>query len=620
MIELPVIPENAPFSLEQRLWLNGFLAGYFARTTLPVPAEVPATNLAVPLLILFGSQTGTAQMLAKRLAKEAATRGFTPRVLDAVKHAIIDWKNENSLFIVTSTYGDGDMPDNAQSFWEWLQTDAANSLAHLRYSVLALGDSNYAEFCAAGKKLDARLEQLGATRIFARIDCDVDYEAPAKQWIDGALIAAQQGTESRLQPVRTPVPSERYAAMDGKPAEARTPYLVDGQWDGEILLPGNLSNGHSAPATLSKTNPFPAHLQKNLCLNKGGSRKEVRHFELDLDGSGLTYEPGDALGVLPLNCPALVQDILSELGCGGDESVIINGTDLSLRDALTCHLDITKPSNDLIACVAERARECELVSLLTPNRAADLKNWLWGRGVIDVIELLAEPLPAIEFVKLLRKLAPRLYSIASSPKAHSRQVHLTVSAVRYESHGRARKGVASTFLADRASEAKCTSVFIQHSHNFKLPKKCDAPIIMVGPGTGIAPFRAFLEERQASGAKGKNWLFFGDQKRRTDFLYEEELTKWLSDGHLTRLDLAFSREQVQKIYVQHRMLEQASEVWSWLQEGAHFYVCGDASRMAKDVDAALHTIAERAGALNIEAAVEYVKNLRAEKRYQRDVY
>jgi sulfite reductase (NADPH) flavoprotein alpha-component len=586
MVELPVIPENAPFSLEQRVWLNGFLAGYFARIPLPNPETAQPPKPAIPLLILFGSQTGTAQGLAKRLAKEAISCGFNPRIVDAAEHATVDWKNESSLLVITSTYGDGEMPDNAQAFWSWLQTDS--DLAHLQFSVLALGDTNYAEFCAAGKKIDARLEQLGASRIFPRVDCDVDYEATAKQWMRGALAALQ------------PQSSSLSLASPKLPSVAEFP------------------NEKPAPK-FSKTNPFPSRLLKNLCLNKSGSAKEVRHFEIDLDGSGLTYEPGDALGILPMNCPALVQDILAELRCNGEETVRISEADVSLREALSRHLDITKPSHELLVAVAQRACNGELAPLLAPGCTADLKSWLWGRGVIDVLELLSDPFPGAEFVKLLRKLAPRLYSIASSPKAHPRQVHLTVSAVRYESHGRARKGVASTFLADRAI-ADATRIFVQPSHGFKLPKSGDTPIIMIGPGTGIAPFRAFLEERQVTGAQGKNWLFFGDQKRSTDFLYEEELTKWLSDGHLTRLDLAFSRDQVEKIYVQHRMLEYAAELWSWLQEGAHFYVCGDASRMAKDVDAALHTIAERAGGLDAEAAAEFVGKLKADKRYQRDVY
>jgi sulfite reductase (NADPH) flavoprotein alpha-component len=598
VIEVPAIPENAPFSLEQRVWLNGFLAGYFARTAAPKPAQTQPENPTIPLLILFGSQTGTAEALAKRIAKEATSCGFNTRVVDAAQHTTIDWKDESCLFVITSTYGDGDMPDNAQSFWDWLQSDAGTALAHLQFSILALGDTNYAEFCAAGKKIDARLEQLGATRVFLRTDCDVDYEVPAKQWIDGALAAAQQvsSTDRETSPARRIFNSTENVEA----ARSSTP--------------------ENSTCSFSKTNPFPSRLLTNFCMNKVGSTKEVRHFELDLDASGLSYEPGDALGVVPLNCPALVEDILNELGCRGDEAVKVNGTDLPLRDALSRHFDITRPSSELLAAVAQRARNCDLVPLLTPGCETDLKSWLWGRGVIDLLELLPEPLPAADFVGLLRKLAPRLYSIASSLKAHPRQVQVTVSAVRYESYGRARKGVASTFLADRAIEADCTRIFIQPSHGFKLPTNSDVPIIMVGPGTGIAPFRAFLEDRQTTGAKGKNWLFFGDQKCATDFLYEEQLTKWLSDGHLTRLDLAFSRDQVEKIYVQHRMLEHATELWSWLQEGAHFYVCGDASRMAKDVDAALCTITERAGGLTTEAAMDYVKKLKAEKRYQRDVY
>ena len=447
MFELPVIPENAPFSPEQRLWLNGYMAGYFARTAVPAIAASEPSQPAIPLVILFGSQTGTAQGLAKRLAKEASAHGFDPRVVDAAQHATIDWENEKCLFMVTSTYGDGDMPDNAQSFWEWLQTEAASSLAHLSFSVLALGDTNYAAFCAAGKKFDARLEQIGATRIFARVDCEVEYEAAARQWIEGALGAALQGTGSRLQPALAPIPHPAVGSRQS--AEAGTPYLVD-----------------SAPVrpTYSKINPFPSGLLKNICLSKFGAGKEVRHFELDLDGSGLTYEPGDALGVAPLNCPALVQDILRELDCDGDESVNLNGSDVSVHEALSRHLDITKPSNDLLTAVAQRARDCELAPLLAPGRAAELKIWLWGRGVVDVLELLPEPFPIAECVRLLRRLTPRLYSIASSFKAHQRQVHLTVSAVRYESYGRARKGVASTFLADRASATGCAGIFVQPSH------------------------------------------------------------------------------------------------------------------------------------------------------------
>jgi sulfite reductase (NADPH) flavoprotein alpha-component len=300
--------------------------------------------------------------------------------------------------------------------------------------------------------------------------------------------------------------------------------------------------------------------------------------------------------------------------------VTVTDTEMSLREAFTRHLDLCKPSQELIAAMAARAPGSEFAALLAPERREDLKKFLWGRDALDLLRLAGKPFTQTELVPLLRKLAPRLYSISSSPKAHPGEVHLTVSAVRYESFGRGRKGVASTFLADRIGDADCVKVFVQPSHGFKPPAKGDAPMIMVGPGTGIAPFRAFLEERRATAATGKNWLLFGDQKRSLDFLYEEQLLAWHNNGHLARFDLAFSRDQEQKIYVQDRMLENAAELWSWLEAGAHFYVCGDASRMAKDVDAALHRIIETVGGKNAEEAKAYVTKLKSEKRYQRDVY
>jgi sulfite reductase (NADPH) flavoprotein alpha-component len=355
-------------------------------------------------------------------------------------------------------------------------------------------------------------------------------------------------------------------------------------------------------------------------LNKPGSGKEVRHYELSLTGSDLTYQAGDALGVVPVNCPELVDDLLAALKCAGDDPVKVDGVEMTLREAFARHFDITKPTPELVTVIGERGFADGLSLLLAPDRRDDLKRWIFGRDVLDVLGLLPGPMPLAELLPLLRKLSPRLYSIASSPRAHPGEVHLTVSAVRYETHGRPRKGVASTFLADRVGDADYVQVYVQPAHGFNPPANGDAPMIMVGPGTGIAPFRAFLEERQAVGAKGKNWLFFGDQKRATDFLYEEQLTAWQRDGFLTRLDLAFSRDQAEKIYVQDRLRENVGELWSWLEAGAHFYVCGDAARMAKDVDAALHTIIEKAGGRSTDEAKEYVAKLRTEKRYQRDVY
>jgi sulfite reductase (NADPH) flavoprotein alpha-component len=357
-------------------------------------------------------------------------------------------------------------------------------------------------------------------------------------------------------------------------------------------------------------------------LNKSGSAKETRHIEISLEGSGLSYEVGDALGVLPTNCPMLASEILELLGCDGEEAVPdADGIETSLRHALQHSYQITQPTLSFVQEVARRspATCSEWAALLGEDKKSDFERFVHGREVVDFLKFAAGKFAPKEFVGLLRKLQPRLYSISSSPKAHAGEVHLTVGAVRYESHGRTRKGVCSTFLADRVEAGGTVPVFVQTSHGFRLPTDPTTPIIMVGPGTGIAPFRAFLEERRAIGATGKNWLFFGDQQRACDFLYEEELIAMQRDGFL-RLDLAFSRDQAEKIYVQHRMLENAADLWKCLEEGAHFYVCGDAKRMARDVDAALHEVVQRAGGKSPDVAAAYVQNLKSTKRYQRDVY
>lgn len=569
------------------MWLNGFLAGLFsdagAAPAIPAGEQTPKP----PLLVLYGSQTGTAEGLAKKTAKEAEARGFAPRVVSLEKHETVNWTTESNVLVITSTYGDGEPPDAAQAFWGWLKGDAAPRLENLRYSVLALGDTNYSAFCQFGKACDERLAALGAQRVVERKDCDVDYENPAKEWTDAVFA--------------------RLSETVGSPVALH------------LSSPANDAVPDAEPA-FGRKNPFPAPLLKNVRLSRDGSAKDVRHFEIGLAGSGLSYEVGDALGVYASNCPQYVADVLAMLGLDGEEAVKAGDAEMPLRLALTHHFDVTKPSNDLLAAAASRSPGSDLAALVAPDRKEVLKKWLHGREVIDLLSELTQPFTAPEFTALLKKLAPRLYSISSSLKAHPDEVHLTVSAVRYEAHGRMRKGVASTFLADRMNEAARAPIFIQPSHGFKPPASGDTPMIMVGPGTGIAPFRAFLEERLAVGAKGRNWLFFGDQRRATDYLYEDSLERWRADGFLTRLDLAFSRDQAEKIYVQTRMLEAASELWSWLEDGAHFYVCGDASRMAKDVDAALLTIIEKAGGRSPEDAKAYVAKLKANKRYSRDVY
>lgn len=597
---VPCLPENAPFTPEQRAWVNGFLAGLFSNangTPAAGPAPVAPARAAMPLLVAYGSQTGTAQALARKLAKEAEKRGFAPMLKELNAVAPADLAKESRCVVITSTWGDGDPPDNAVNFWAQLNADAAPRLESLSFAVLGLGDKNYADFCGASKKFDERLEKLGARRLAPRGECDVDYEASAKAWLEAlwpVLAGAEKAGSNH---------SEAAATNGATPQSAAS------------------LNSDSLKAGYSRANPFPARLKTNRRLNRDGSQKDTRHFEIVLEGSGLTYEAGDALGVMPANCPVLVEELLATLGFSGDEPVG-ESNPATLHHQLSTALVITAPPPALVKEAVTRSSNAELLALLEPANKAGLDQWLYGRDVVDVLKACpgAKFMPA-ELAGLLRKLQPRLYSISSSPKAHPGEVHLTVAAVRYDAHGRSKKGVCSCWLADRVALGETpVPVFVQKSHGFRLPEDLSQPVIMVGPGTGIAPFRAFLEERRATSATGKNWLFFGDQQQACDFLYEEELTGWSKDGLLTHLDLAFSRDQAEKVYVQDRMREHAGELWRWLEEGAHFYVCGDARRMAKDVDAMLHAVIETAGGKTRDQAAEYVAALKSTKRYQRDVY
>jgi len=590
---VPCLPENAPFTAEQRAYLNGFLAGIFSRTPAPTDAaqsSAPAQAL-VPLSIVFGSQTGSAENLAKRIAKEAGRRGFAPTVHDLASYPTAQLASEERLLIVTSTYGDGEPPDNAKAFWNFLNGPSAPKLSQTRFTICALGDSNYPKFCGFGKDMDLRLEALGASRVHPRADCDVDFEEPFSKWLNEALAQIKvQNTGGAEPKIEVPTPA------------AETP--------------------SSGTANYSRSNPFPAALVTNKLLNAPGSGKDTRHFEMELNGSGLSYEAGDVLGVIPTNCPELVEDILAALKCSGDEIVPgRDGAETPFRETLLRHYEITKIAQPFLAAIAERSGDETLKKLATPGANGALVEFLYGREMVDL--LLAHPSvkfgPA-EFVALLKKLQPRLYSISSSPKANPGRVHLTVNIVRYESLARRRKGVCSTFLADRVALAKTVPVFVHANRNFRPPANSETPMIMVGPGTGIAPFRAFLQERRATGAKGRNWLFYGDQRSATDFMYRDELESMQRDGGLTRLDTAFSRDQAEKIYVQDRMRENAKELFAWLEDGAHFYVCGDAKRMAKDVDAALHEVVRTGSGCTVEQSAEYVSRLKKEKRYQRDVY
>lgn len=593
MSTVPLIPETAPFSAEQRAWLNGFLAGIFNRAAAsPISnfkSEVSNSASLAPLTILYGTQTGTAESLAKQAAKEAGKRGFAATVLDMADVSVDQLANHANLLLITSTYGEGEPPDNAKAFHVALQTAVAapsaptSQLASLRYSVCSLGDTNYTLFCQAGKDFDSHLEKLGATRVTPRTDCDVDYEGPFTAWLDNTLTALGSAPAASSASSNSTEPSVTSAE----------PY--------------------------SKKNPFPASVLRVRNLNAPGSAKEVNHIEFDLTGSGLVYEAGDALGVIPQNCPDLVSAVIQALGCDGEEAVVTPVGELPLRTALTQHYDLGKPAPALLQLLNVTTNVAESASdpTLAPHHVLDALLTLRASQISNLKSQIPSP---AAFVAALKKLQPRLYSISSSPKAHPGHVHLTVGAVRYELNGLSRKGVCSTFLAERALAHGTAGVYVHSNKAFRPPSDPAAPMIMVGPGTGIAPFRAFLEERAAIGAPGKNWLFFGDQRASTDFLYRDELTALQTSGVLTRLDVAFSRDQPEKIYVQHKMLAAATELYAWLEAGAYFYVCGDASRMAKDVDAALHQIVEIAGKKSPEEAAAYIQALKAAKRYQRDVY
>lgn len=592
---VPVLPESAPFTPEQRAYLNGFLAGLFSHAPVPAAAATaPAAQPLAPLAVLFGSQTGTAEKLARRIAREAGRRGFAPTVHDLAKFSPAQLAAEPAVLLVTSTYGDGEPPDNARAFWEALRADAAPRLEKTRFSLCALGDSNYPRFCQFGRDVDARLEALGARRVTPRQDCDVEFDQPFAMWLAAALGALGPGEAGGLK------------IDDGSTGPST------------ILHPPSSSDSE---AGWSKANPYSARLKTNRRLSGPGSAKDVRHFEIALGDPGLAYEAGDALGVWPSNCPDLVAAVLAAGGWDGEEAVPgRDGGETSLRRALLRDFELGRIPNALLAHFAQASGDAALRQLVEPSANGALQQFLHGRDVLDLLQ--GQPgvrLQPAEFVALLRKVQPRLYSISSSPKAHPGEVHLTVSAVRYEAHGRARKGVASCFLADRCAADTPVPVFVHANAAFR-PPAGDVPLILIGPGTGIAPFRAFLEERAATGATGRNWLFFGDQTATHDYLYREEIEGFVRDGRLTRLDLAWSRDQAEKVYVQHRMLAAADELWRWLEEGAAVYVCGDAGRMAKDVDAALHQVIARAGGRSPEAAREYVKAMQAARRYQRDVY
>ncbi len=583
------LPDDAPFDKAQREILSGFLRDCSVEQRswlgklLGAGIKIPESRATGNLLVLYGTESGNSEELAARSAKLAKGRGFKTTLKNMSESVPEDLSQTENLLVVVSTWGEGDPPESAEEFCDKLMSGEVD-LSGIKYSVCALGDTSYEHFCKVGKDVDQQLEKFGAKRVTPRVDRDVDFEEPYEEWIERAL--------------------EELGGAATNASEA-------------------ISTAVAAPSLeYGKKNPFPARILDKVLLNAPGSEKEIWHLELSLEGSGLSYEVGDSLGVVPTNADDVVDSLLKAAGLTGDEVVRTRSSgDKVLRQALREDYDITALSRKVASAWQAYCGSEELENLLDKDSRQLFKDWSWGRQIVDLLrEFPASKTEAQHLVDILRMLPARLYSISSSPREHDGEVHLTVAAVRYEGYGLARKGVASTCLADLVGEGDTVPVFVTPNKRFRLPENDTLPIIMVGPGTGVAPFRAFVEDRSTREGSGPTWLIFGDQRFTYDFLYQLEWQDHLKSGALTRLDVAFSRDQPEKIYVQDRIREKGKEIWDWLEKGAHFYVCGDASRMAPDVHAALLEVIQSWGDRTPEAAETYLGELKSNGRYQRDVY
>ena len=589
----------------QRIWLSGYLSAVAANAlvsgqavvplnagaVLPV-ASTPVPAVSKEVTVLFGSQTGNCEKLAKQLARKLAEQQFevtTSSMRDFKPNGL---KKIRNLFIIVSTHGEGEPPDNAMSFYEFLHSKRAPKLEGLQYSVLALGDTSYEFFCQTGKDFDKRLEELGGSRICPREDCDLDYDDQAAAWMEQVVSSLQEQANASAASASSAIQA---AAGTEQPSDS----------------------------VYSRTHPFLAEVVENINLNGRGSDQETRHLVLAIEGSNMKFEPGDCIGIFPENDPKLVDELISRLNWNPDELVTVNkqGDQQPVREALLRSFDITTLTKKMLEQATSYTSDPRLQELLQKGHETELKEYTKSRDVIDLVTDYGPwNVTTAEFTTMLRKLPARLYSIASSYQANPDEVTLVIRAVRYQLHGRERNGVCSVYVAERLQPGDKVAIYVQENPNFKLPQDGDTPIIMVGPGTGVAPFRSFIEEREETGASGKSWLFYGDRRFRTDFLYQTDWQRWLKDGVLTRLDVAFSRDTAQKVYVQHRMMEKSHELYEWLQEGAYVYICGDKQHMAKDVHETLLTIIEQEGGLNRAEAEAYLDNMKAANRYQRDVY
>ncbi len=581
------LPTNAPFppdaiaalnrviehtSPTQRSWLAGFLAGYEAAGA---PAAVAATAPVVrpALTILFATESGNSEALARKAGKDAARLGFAPRVLDAADTTPADLARAERLLVIAATWGEGEAPARATGFMAALLSDAAPRMDKVNFAVLALGDRAYAQFCATGHAIDERLAALGGHRAAPLLECDLDYDAPAAAWLT-AILPALRG--------------------------------ADAEPDASVI---HVDFGAAEPREYSKSNPFQAEITDLVNLNSSRSLKQTFHVELSLAGSGLTYQPGDAIGIAPENDPAVVEAVLEAAGQAGNTE---------LHAALLTRHDVNTLSAYLVRSLAELTKDPAIEALAGDKER--LEAFLPGRQVVDLLTAFPNRLTPAQLTGLLRALPPRLYSVASSQAMVGEEAHLLVGAVRYNAHGRDRAGVASTHIADRRRAGDHLGIHVKANPHFRLPADPATPVIMIGPGTGVAPFRAFMQERDAAGLSGKSWLFFGDQRYTHDFLYQLEWQDMLERGVLGRLDVAFSRDQDAKSYVQHRMWDNRRDLHAWLEDGARVYVCGDQVRMARDVHTTLRDIIADGAAITPEAAEERLAGLKQQGRYLLDVY
>lgn len=591
---LPLSPEQlarlqaavGEFSPTQMAWLSGYFWGMVNQQPGAVVAPAVAAPAAVTITLISASQTGNARRLAEQLRDDLLAAKLNVNLVNAGDYKFKQIAQERLLVIVASTQGEGEPAEEAVALHKFLFSKKAPKLPETAFAVFGLGDTSYEHFCQAGKDFDNKLAELGAQRLLERVDADVEYQESAQQWRQ-QIVAALQAR----------VPAQSAAAVAVTPSGA-----VD-----EIT---------SSP--YSKAAPLTAQLSVQQKVTGRNSEKDVRHIEIDLGDSGLRYQPGDALGIWFDNDPALVEELLALLWLKGDEQVSIDGQNISLSQALRSQLELTQNTTLIVDKYAALSRDEKLIALLADKPA--LQHYAKNTPIVDMVRQAPSDLNADQLVALLRPLTPRLYSIASSQAETENEVHITVGVVRYNIDGRPRTGGASGYLADRLEVDGDIRIFIEHNDNFRLPTNPEMPVIMIGPGTGIAPFRAFMQQREADGATGKNWLLFGNPHFTEDFLYQVEWQRYVKDGLLTRIDLAWSRDQADKIYVQDKLREQGAELWNWIQQGAHIYVCGDANRMAKDVEQVLLDVVALHGAMDAEQADEYLSELRLARRYQRDVY